>query len=315
MGGFKSILVVVEDEGAASRESLRRAAALAHLEGADITVAQVIEPLPAHLANHVPRTSRTDLQERMVAARFHRLAVWSRDLLGDRVERVTSAVLVGTPFLEIIHRIDQEGHDLVVLVGEPPASTRRLGATALHLLRKSPVPVWLLRARRRGSVARIGAALASPDGDPVRIALNDEILAAATSFAQPRGAEVIAVHAWHVVDEELVRKTAGLSRADADALVQAVRSDAQRWLRDTVRAASTGSVRLRAGLVKGRPGQQLPRFARRHRLDLMVMGTVGHVDVPGLIMGEDAEDIAQNVRCEILAIKPPGFVSPVLATA
>jgi len=41
------------------------------------------------------------------------------------------------------------------------------------------------------------------------------------------------------------------------------------------------------------------------------MGTVGRTGIPGLIMGNTAESILNNIGCSVLAVKPPGFVSPV----
>jgi nucleotide-binding universal stress UspA family protein len=41
------------------------------------------------------------------------------------------------------------------------------------------------------------------------------------------------------------------------------------------------------------------------------MGTLGRSGIPGLFIGNTAEEVLQNTRSSILAVKPPGFVSPV----
>jgi nucleotide-binding universal stress UspA family protein len=41
------------------------------------------------------------------------------------------------------------------------------------------------------------------------------------------------------------------------------------------------------------------------------MGTVARSGIPGLIMGNTAEAILTELECSVLAIKPPGFVTPV----
>jgi nucleotide-binding universal stress UspA family protein len=41
------------------------------------------------------------------------------------------------------------------------------------------------------------------------------------------------------------------------------------------------------------------------------MGTVGRSGIPGLFIGNTAEEVLQNARASILAVKPPSFVSPV----
>ena len=43
--------------------------------------------------------------------------------------------------------------------------------------------------------------------------------------------------------------------------------------------------------------------------DVVVMGTVARVGVPGLLMGNTAEDVLNNLDCAVLALKPEGFES------
>ena len=55
----------------------------------------------------------------------------------------------------------------------------------------------------------------------------------------------------------------------------------------------------------------LPELVARHRINLLVMGTVARDGVSGLIIGNTAETVLDVVRCSVLAVKPPGFVSPI----
>ncbi|MDK1310071.1 universal stress protein [Pseudoalteromonas sp. R96] len=52
-------------------------------------------------------------------------------------------------------------------------------------------------------------------------------------------------------------------------------------------------------------------MAQKHQIDLIVMGTVGRVGIPGLIIGNTAESILEQTQCSILAIKPKGFQTPI----
>jgi nucleotide-binding universal stress UspA family protein len=52
-------------------------------------------------------------------------------------------------------------------------------------------------------------------------------------------------------------------------------------------------------------------LAQQLEVDLVVMGTVARTGIPGLIMGNTAEAILEQLDCSVLAIKPPGFVTPV----
>jgi nucleotide-binding universal stress UspA family protein len=44
---------------------------------------------------------------------------------------------------------------------------------------------------------------------------------------------------------------------------------------------------------------------------MIVMGTLARVGIPGLFIGNTAERALDHVDCDILAIKPKGFVTPV----
>jgi nucleotide-binding universal stress UspA family protein len=64
-------------------------------------------------------------------------------------------------------------------------------------------------------------------------------------------------------------------------------------------------------LVSVDPRDVLPRLARKHRIGLIVMGTVARTGLPSLFMGNTAETILRSVSCSVLAVKPEGFTTPV----
>ncbi|RPH48397.1 MAG: universal stress protein UspA, partial [Lysobacterales bacterium] len=67
-------------------------------------------------------------------------------------------------------------------------------------------------------------------------------------------------------------------------------------------------------LVEGEPERAISHFVDRNGVDLVVMGTVARSGIPGLVMGNTAERVLQRLRGSVLAIKPPGFVSPIEPT-
>jgi nucleotide-binding universal stress UspA family protein len=54
----------------------------------------------------------------------------------------------------------------------------------------------------------------------------------------------------------------------------------------------------------------IPALVRELEADLLVIGTVARTGVPGLIIGNTAEDVFNSVRVPLVAVKPPGYVSP-----
>jgi nucleotide-binding universal stress UspA family protein len=67
-------------------------------------------------------------------------------------------------------------------------------------------------------------------------------------------------------------------------------------------------------LVEGEPERAISHFVDRNGVDLVVMGTVARSGIPGVVMGNTAERVLQRLHGSVLAVKPPGFVSPVERT-
>ena len=53
-------------------------------------------------------------------------------------------------------------------------------------------------------------------------------------------------------------------------------------------------------------------YLQRHRVDLLCMGTVARSGLRGLLTGNTAENVLPWIDCSLLAVKPQGFVTPVL---
>ena len=88
------------------------------------------------------------------------------------------------------------------------------------------------------------------------------------------------------------------------------------WLEETVAArlpSDDGHRPPQLHLVEGNARVAIPELARACEAELIVMGTVGRTGIPGYFIGNTAEAIFGRIDCDILAVKPPGFVSPVTA--
>jgi nucleotide-binding universal stress UspA family protein len=52
-------------------------------------------------------------------------------------------------------------------------------------------------------------------------------------------------------------------------------------------------------------------MASELKADLIVVGTVGRRGVEGLLLGNTAESVLTHCDCDVLAVKPADFVSPI----
>jgi len=157
MKRFKRILCVV-DPRQPTDTVLDRAVSLAQNNQAMLTVASVVPRLAAGMGMPDGGATSAELQQAQIAD--------SRRRLDSAVAPLRSAiimeakVLMGTAFLEIIREVLRHGHDLVIKAPEEPAWLHRLfGSDDMHLLRKCPGPVWVVKHAPSKSYRRILAAV------------------------------------------------------------------------------------------------------------------------------------------------------------
>ena len=72
-----------------------------------------------------------------------------------------------------------------------------------------------------------------------------------------------------------------------------------------------GQIKSHIHLVKGEPGEVIPQVAEERRPELIVMGTVARIGIPGFFIGDTAERVLASGDGSVLAVKPKGFVTPV----
>ena len=70
-------------------------------------------------------------------------------------------------------------------------------------------------------------------------------------------------------------------------------------------------IDCRVSLLEGRTTEKIVETVEKESVDLLVIGTISQVGLPGLFISETAEDIMLRVNCSVLGVKPHGFQSPV----
>ncbi len=316
MKRFKNILLVC-DEHSAQEELIGRATALAKANHARVTVVNVIEVAPGELARlygALPGARANDIAFELVEFHRTRLAQLAAPIRTAGIE-TSVAVLQGIPFVEIIRKVVRDAHDLVIkaAAGEAEGKSLVFASTDLHLLRKCPCPVWVMKRSNRRHYARILAAVDPDPGDVRKVALNTLIMELATSLSSLEGSELHMSYVWKLEGERTLREwgLARVAKAEVDLLVEARRQRSEKLLHDLSSRFPLGQKERQVHLLKGTAGEAIPRLAEQKQVDLIVMGTVGRTGISGLIIGNTAEAILNQVDCSVLAVKPPGFETPV----
>lgn len=318
MNQFNNILYLSE-AGDAQASSLERAVTMAENNQAKLTVIDVVPVLTAGIGLPAGGPISEKLQTRMLTdhrEELEALVAPYRELLDIETE-----VLVGTRFIQAIRAVLRNNYDLLIKPVEDPDFIQRLfGSDDMQLLRNCPCPLWLVREAEKPKYENILAAvdfdLDNPDAEDQ--GLNRQIVDLASSLALADFANMHLAHVWEAPGELSIR----LWSDDPDKATAAYLNDV-RHKHEVALETFRKQLKKRMGdetydylapsfhLYQGTAATVIPELAQKVDADLVVMGTVARTGIAGLLIGNTAEAILEQLQCSVLAVKPTGFVSPV----
>jgi len=301
----KSILVHVTGE-ATSNAAVAKAAMIAERSDATLHLVDVFFELPQDWLKLANAMKVGDLRELATHDRHAELEK-AAEPLRKKGHRVSTDVYWGRPYIEVIRDAMTHDHDIIV---KAAGRGEGLDATEMRLMRKSPVPVWIVRADAHSDRHRILAAVDPTLFEPGTKTLDFEILGAAMWQAEMVGGVVHVVHAWQRFTERGISMPPNASR-EIRAFVDQTRDRHEKWLAELLAAAGLKLPDSQVHLVQGDPAETINRTAYEIGADLLVMGTVREQDVAGLFIGQTAEEVLSNLLIPVLALKPEGFATPV----
>jgi nucleotide-binding universal stress UspA family protein len=310
MGDMKKI--VVGYDGFERDEPLPALAlALAEEQGAELHVVHVAEP-PARRWRLTKDSSAEQMHQELVEERRSSL----EELLASVREcgiSVHSEIRSGPPHIELIRHAMAVDADLLIVVDEPVKrdGRRGFGTVTKKLFRKCPCPVLAKRSHSRLGYRAILAAVDvgpfAPDEEPP----NQLVLELARYFTRRSGSRLYMFHAWSLWNEQFLRSRVGLTSSEVSRAIAEERAERREQLEQLLAASNLHDVEVEIELVKGDIRESMLKVVMERNIELVVMGTVCRTGLLGLLIGNTAEKILNELDCSVLAVKPDGFVSPV----
>lgn len=307
MKNFNNILVAI-DTRLESHPILQQAALIAKQNGATVKVVDVVPnfswtvrwTLPDH--EEVRRTLGQDKQQKLTSV---------VESLREQGVEAEAKVLWGKSSVEIIREVLRGQHDLVLRVAKGHESRDRgfFGATGRRLLRECPSAVWLIPAVESIGFKHVLACVDPSTEHELDAELNEKVFELATGVSERHEAELSIIHAWSIDSEQLMKHR--MSSEAFDCLVDRQRTETKERLNKFLETHGSHVEADHVYLVKSDPGYAIPEFAREKKVDLVVMGTVARSGLTGMVIGNTAERILEDLECAVLALKPNSFESPI----
>lgn len=298
---FRKILVAT-DFSDHSKAALARAVWIAGRSGGEVMLAHVVTDLATAAAE-----SSCDIRHEVMAGHIDKVLDELRHLFRERLEEqlapfrsagvtLRHETMLGSPFVEIIRAVQREGHDLVLAGTRGLHGVKRffLGSTAKRLVRKCPSTVWIVHAYESRPLRKIIAATDLSD-------VSWKARRQAAWLAHQAGAELHVLHVLGSKLSELESQPPGeMRRAAQRQLDESLKDDLPEFISVTTHVVSSPD-----------PWRKITSLARRWEADMVALGTVGRSGVAGVLLGNTAEKVLLSCKCDILAVKPDGFVSPI----
>ncbi len=294
-------ILVYENALADKHPALERALQLAERNKVELRIVDVVAG-PSEVLHELHRPMRSLVEQE----RKDRLLSICEPLHNLKIQ-FTTELIRGRPFVEIVREVVHEGIHLVIkeASGTQPMDADCTGAIGMigpvdmRLVRNCPCPVWLEASGRDVRCERILVAI-DPQAEDDEV--NQVLLEMGVSLAAAAGGDLHVVSAWEVPDEDFLRE-----KMKPEKLMQYaddVESAARQSLETLLKRAGNPADQKNVHFGKGDPAGTILAYAEAYQPDVVVMGTVAHTQVRGLLIGNTTDTVLRKTNCSVLAFKP-----------
>ena len=212
------------------------------------------------------------------------------------------------PFEGIIRAVIASKADLLIKSSKHHSKIKNLlfTPTDWHLLRKSPIPVLLVHASKPEQPKRILAAVSSVSIDDEHQQLDTKVIKYSLQLSQLFDAELRLINAYSTVP--LGVSLDGTSIYQDEYLLDLEQQHHQKTLE---LAKQYGIQEDQVETRQGEAHTVISACAQEHQIDLVVLGTVARQGLTGILIGNTAEQILDDLECAVLTLKQDNFTSPI----
>ncbi|WP_133406783.1 universal stress protein UspE [Parashewanella tropica] len=306
MHKFKSLLVVI-DPTTEHQIALERAIELAKQNNSKITVFHSVFDLSYEMTSILSIEERDAMRNGVIEQR----RAWLNDLIDtyptDGIEISKEVIWHNRPFESIIELAIEGDFDVIIKGTHEHDKLKSVifTPTDWHLMRKAPEPVLLVKEQNWFSGGKIICAINLEEDDSHRH-LTHSIIEHAQFIANQFNAEVHLVNAYpgtpvniaiELPDFDMVNYNESMKEQHAEALSKV--------------AQQFNIPNEHCHVLEGLPEDVIPELTEELCAELVILGTIGRTGISAALIGNTAEHVIDNINCDLLALKPDGFISPI----
>ena len=300
----KRILAVVDAERD-NQPALSRAYELASKTGASVTAMMVVYDLSYDMTTMLSPDEREAMRDavtkehaKWLATHLQEQGFTETDIVVEWNNRSYESIIYYTlnNQIDLVVKATKKHDDLASVI---------FTTTDWHLMRKCPRPVLLVKEHGWPEGGEIIAAVNVGSEDDEHAALNDKLTVIANDYASLLKGSVNLVNSYPSTPLNIAIE---VPEFDPDTYHDAVKNHHLKEMRS--HALKYGIPEDKCVVREGLPEKVIPQVAKALDAELVVIGTVGRVGISAALIGNTAEHVIDELNCDVLAIKPDGFVSP-----
>lgn len=310
METYQNILVVI-DPTTNEQKALKRAIDLAvsiNTSGGKVNVSAFLSIFD--FSYEMTTILSSDERDVMRQSVINDKQLWLDDLISDlnpTIEINSQVVWHNRPFETIVERVIQENYDLVIKGTHQHDKLKSVVFTPTdwHILRKCPCPVLLVKEHKWPSNGNILAAVNIGSDEAEHHSLNIKIIKEAKQLAHLIQGNVHLVNSFPGTPVNIAIEIPEFNSTEYNDIMrkhheQAMMAHANKF------DISVANTHVEEGL----PETVIAQVAIKIDAELVILGTVGRTGISAALIGNTAEHVIDQLNCDVLALKPDGYVSP-----
>lgn len=306
MDTFKNILVVI-DPLTDDQKALKRALEIASKTSARITAFLTIFDLSYEMTTMLSSTERDVMRESVINNSMQ----WLQDLVlpleSNKQQIKCKVVWHNRPFESIISEVFDQKIDLVVKGTHQHDKLKSVifTPTDWHLLRKCPCPLLLVKEHLWPIDGKILAAINPGSETDAHQDLNIKIVEQSIQLATLIKAEVNLVNAYPGTPVNLSIEIPEFNVTHYNDTMLKHHKNAMSKIANKFHMEENNCY-----IKEGLPEDVIEAVANKLDAELVVLGTIGRTGLSAAFIGNTAEHVIDKLNCDVLAIKPDGYISP-----
>ncbi|CDL80520.1 universal stress protein UspE [Xenorhabdus szentirmaii] len=309
MANYQNLLVAI-DPSQDDQPALRRAVYIVQRNGGRIKAFLSIYDLSYEMTTLLSPEERNAMRKSVISQRVAWIKQQAHYYLESGIDIEIKVVWHNRPYEAIIQEVITGNHDLLLKMAHQHSKLESIIFTPLdwHLLRKCPCPVWMVKDQVWPENGAAVVAVNLSHEEAYHSELNLKLVHETQDLAKRIVKEPL-IHLVSAYPVAPLNIATEIPDFDPNVYNQALRGQhlvAMKELRQKF-CIDEQHTHVREGV----PERVIPETCDELNAGVVVLGILGRTGLSAAFLGNTAEHVIDKLKCDLLAIKPDGFICPI----